>query len=85
MVKAFNTLSAWALQNGPADASRQVLSESLDFVAYLMYISASTPEALPLVLPNYDTLGFTLDVWIRLASTNVFNSQMYHTVGMFLS
>lgn len=24
VVKAFNTLSAWALQNGPADASRQV-------------------------------------------------------------
>lgn len=41
VVKAFNTLSAWALQNGPADASRQVLSESLDFIAYLMYISAS--------------------------------------------
>lgn len=41
MVKAFNTLSAWALQNGPADASRQVLSESQDFIAYLMYISAS--------------------------------------------
>lgn len=85
MVKAFNTLSAWALQNGPADASRQVPSGSLHFVAYLMYISASIQEALPSVLPNYDTLGFTLDVWIRLASTNVFNSQMCHTVGVFLS
>lgn len=41
VVKAFNTLSAWALQNGPADASRQVLSESQDFIAYLMYVSAS--------------------------------------------
>lgn len=35
MVKAFNTLSAWALQNGPSDASRQVLTESLDFIIYL--------------------------------------------------
>lgn len=26
MVKAFNTLSAWALQNGPSDANRQVLN-----------------------------------------------------------
>lgn len=25
MVKAFNSLSAWSLQNGPSDASRQVL------------------------------------------------------------
>lgn len=24
MVKAFNTLSAWTLQNGPLDANRQV-------------------------------------------------------------
>lgn len=29
MVKAFNTLSAWALQNGPSDASRQVLNMSV--------------------------------------------------------
>lgn len=32
MVKGFNTLSAWALQNGPSDASRQVASQCLDFV-----------------------------------------------------
>lgn len=40
MVKAFNTLSAWALQNGPADASRQVLSEFnfLLFLIFVMYI-----------------------------------------------
>lgn len=29
VVKAFNTLSAWALQNGPSDANRQVLDASV--------------------------------------------------------
>lgn len=28
MVKGFNTLSAWALQNGPSDANRQVINAS---------------------------------------------------------
>lgn len=28
VVKAFNTLSAWSLQNGPSDANRQVLNAS---------------------------------------------------------
>lgn len=36
VVKAFNTLSAWALQNGPSDASRQVMKISVcDFLFIL--------------------------------------------------
>lgn len=35
VVKAFNTLSAWALQNGPLDASRQVLNVSVSDILFL--------------------------------------------------
>lgn len=34
VVKAFNTLSAWALQNGPADANRQVRKSSFILVCF---------------------------------------------------
>lgn len=30
VVKALNTISAWALQNGPSDANRQVMFVSLN-------------------------------------------------------
>ncbi|KAM9353657.1 metalloreductase STEAP4-like [Symphorus nematophorus] len=48
VVKAFNTLSAWALQNGPSDASRQV---------YLCGNSAEAKQAVAVVTTK---LGFTV-------------------------
>lgn len=47
VVKAFNTISAWALQNGPSDASRQV---------YLCGNSAEAKQAVEAVATK---LGFT--------------------------
>lgn len=89
MVKAFNTLSAWTLQNGPSDASRQVLNSFFfAFIIIVVYILATGEQLLSFLLPNCDTLEFTHPHWLcrfRLASANVFNSQMCHTVGVFLS
>ncbi|KAM9851746.1 metalloreductase STEAP4-like [Aulostomus maculatus] len=48
VVKAFNTLSAWALQNGPADASRQV------------YLCGNSSEAKQAVTEVATKLGFTV-------------------------
>lgn len=47
VVKAFNTLSAWALQNGPSDASRQV------------YLCGNSAEAKQAVAEVATKLGFT--------------------------
>lgn len=48
VVKAFNTLSAWALQNGPSDASRQV------------YLCGNSAEAKEAVAETATKLGFTV-------------------------
>ncbi|XP_068999004.1 metalloreductase STEAP4-like [Embiotoca jacksoni] len=48
VVKAFNTLSAWALQNGPSDASRQV------------YLCGNSAEAKQAVAETATKLGFTV-------------------------
>ncbi|KAG8010101.1 Metalloreductase STEAP4 [Nibea albiflora] len=48
VVKAFNTLSAWALQNGPSDASRQV------------YLCGNSAEAKQGVATVATKLGFTV-------------------------
>lgn len=48
VVKAFNTLSAWALQNGPSDANRQV------------YLCGNSPEAKQAVAAISTKLGFTV-------------------------
>ncbi|KAM3615147.1 uncharacterized protein V6R79_024101 [Siganus canaliculatus] len=48
VVKAFNTLSAWALQNGPSDASRQV------------YLCGDNAEAKQAVTEVATKLGFTV-------------------------
>ncbi|XP_039974490.1 metalloreductase STEAP4 isoform X2 [Xiphias gladius] len=48
VVKAFNTLSAWALQNGPLDASRQV------------YLCGNSAEAKQSVAEVATKLGFTV-------------------------
>uniref|UniRef100_A0A3B5MSA8 STEAP family member 4 n=1 Tax=Xiphophorus couchianus TaxID=32473 RepID=A0A3B5MSA8_9TELE len=48
VVKAFNTLSAWALQNGPSDANRQV------------YLCGNNPEAKQAVAVISTKLGFTV-------------------------
>ncbi|XP_038129002.1 metalloreductase STEAP4 [Cyprinodon tularosa] len=48
VVKAFNTLSAWALQNGPSDANRQV------------YLCGNSPEAKQAVAEIATKLGFTV-------------------------
>lgn len=48
VVKAFNTLSAWALQNGPSDANRQV------------YLCGNSPEAKQAVAEISTKLGFTV-------------------------
>lgn len=48
VVKAFNTLSAWALQNGPSDASRQV------------YLCGNGAEAKQTVAETATKLGFTI-------------------------
>lgn len=37
VVKAFNTLSAWGLQNGPSDASRQVLHKSVHMNLFIIF------------------------------------------------
>nr|XP_046256205.1 metalloreductase STEAP4-like [Scatophagus argus]XP_046256206.1 metalloreductase STEAP4-like [Scatophagus argus] len=48
VVKAFNTLSAWTLQNGPADANRQV------------YLCGNSAEAKQVVTEVATKLGFTV-------------------------
>uniref|UniRef100_A0A3Q3VRI1 Uncharacterized protein n=1 Tax=Mola mola TaxID=94237 RepID=A0A3Q3VRI1_MOLML len=48
VVKAFNTLSAWALQNGPSDASRQV------------YLCGNSSEAKQAVAQVATKLGLTV-------------------------
>ncbi|XP_022621340.1 metalloreductase STEAP4 [Seriola dumerili] len=48
VVKAFNTLSAWALQNGPSDANRQV------------YLCGNSAEAKQAVAETSTKLGFTV-------------------------
>ncbi|MEQ2247810.1 Metalloreductase steap4 [Ilyodon furcidens] len=48
VVKAFNTLSAWALQNGPSDANRQV------------YLCGNSPEAKQAVAEIATKLGFSV-------------------------
>ncbi|XP_074539721.1 metalloreductase STEAP4-like isoform X2 [Halichoeres trimaculatus] len=48
VVKAFNTLSAWALQNGPSDANRQV------------YLCGNSSEAKQAVAETATKLGFTV-------------------------
>ncbi|XP_008275282.1 metalloreductase STEAP4-like [Stegastes partitus] len=48
VVKAFNTLSAWTLQNGPADANRQV------------YLCGNSAEAKQAVAEIATKLGFTV-------------------------
>lgn len=48
VVKAFNTLSAWALQNGPSDANRQV------------YLCGNSAEAKQAVAEISTKLGFTV-------------------------
>uniref|UniRef100_A0A1A8LDE0 STEAP family member 4 n=4 Tax=Nothobranchius TaxID=28779 RepID=A0A1A8LDE0_9TELE len=48
VVKAFNTLSAWALQNGPSDANRQV------------YLCGNRTEAKQAVAETATKLGFTV-------------------------
>uniref|UniRef100_A0A3P9KV40 STEAP family member 4 n=1 Tax=Oryzias latipes TaxID=8090 RepID=A0A3P9KV40_ORYLA len=48
VVKAFNTLSAWALQNGPADANRQV------------YLCGNNAEAKQAVTETATKLGFSI-------------------------
>ncbi|MEQ2191034.1 hypothetical protein XENOCAPTIV_018944, partial [Xenoophorus captivus] len=48
VVKAFNTLSAWALQNGPSDANRQV------------YLCGNSPEAKQAVAEIATKLGFNV-------------------------
>ncbi|XP_047454886.1 metalloreductase STEAP4-like [Mugil cephalus] len=48
VVKAFNTLSAWALQNGPSDASRQV------------YLCGNSAEAKQAVADTATKLGFSV-------------------------
>ncbi|XP_042345068.1 metalloreductase STEAP4-like [Plectropomus leopardus] len=48
VVKAFNTLSAWALQNGPSDASRQV------------YLCGNSAEAKQAVTEVATKLGFAV-------------------------
>ncbi|XP_070768795.1 metalloreductase STEAP4-like isoform X1 [Enoplosus armatus] len=48
VVKAFNTLSAWALQNGPSDANRQV------------YLCGNSAEAKQAVAEMATKLGFTV-------------------------
>ncbi|XP_028325456.1 metalloreductase STEAP4-like [Gouania willdenowi] len=48
VVKAFNTLSAWALQNGPSDANRQV------------YLCGNSAEAKQSVAEIAAKLGFTV-------------------------
>ncbi|GAA6227076.1 metalloreductase STEAP4 [Lates japonicus] len=47
VVKAFNTLSAWALQNGPSDANRQV------------YLCGNSADAKQAVTETATKLGFT--------------------------
>ncbi|XP_051261820.1 metalloreductase STEAP4 [Dicentrarchus labrax] len=48
VVKAFNTLSAWSLQNGPSDASRQV------------YLCGNSAEAKQQVVETATKLGFNV-------------------------
>lgn len=48
VVKAFNTLSAWALQNGPSDANRQV------------YLCGNSAEAKQAVAETATKLGLTV-------------------------
>ncbi|XP_029959539.1 metalloreductase STEAP4-like [Salarias fasciatus] len=48
VVKGFNTLSAWALQNGPSDANRQV------------YLCGNSAEAKQTVAETATKLGFTV-------------------------
>uniref|UniRef100_A0A8D3BBL5 STEAP family member 4 n=1 Tax=Scophthalmus maximus TaxID=52904 RepID=A0A8D3BBL5_SCOMX len=48
VVKAFNTLSAWALQNGPSDANRQV------------FLCGNSAEANQAVAKTATKLGFTV-------------------------
>ncbi|KAM4580192.1 metalloreductase STEAP4-like [Odontesthes bonariensis] len=48
VVKAFNTLSAWALQNGPSDANRQV------------YLCGNSAVAKQAVTESASKLGFTV-------------------------
>ncbi|XP_061572734.1 metalloreductase STEAP4-like isoform X2 [Cololabis saira] len=48
VVKSFNTLSAWALQNGPSDANRQV------------YLCGNNTEAKQLVTEAATKLGFSV-------------------------
>ncbi|XP_040900970.1 metalloreductase STEAP4-like [Toxotes jaculatrix] len=48
VVKAFNTLSAWALQNGPSDANRQV------------YLCGNSAEAKQGVADTSTKMGFTV-------------------------
>ncbi|CAN9514265.1 unnamed protein product [Ophioblennius macclurei] len=48
VVKAFNTLSAWALQNGPSDANRQV------------YLCGNSAEAKQMVSETATKLGFSV-------------------------
>ncbi|XP_020504192.1 metalloreductase STEAP4 [Labrus bergylta] len=48
VVKAFNTLSAWALQNGPSDANRQV------------YLCGNSVEAKQAVAETASKLGFAV-------------------------
>ncbi|XP_070691719.1 metalloreductase STEAP4-like [Pempheris klunzingeri] len=48
VVKAFNTLSAWSLQNGPSDAHRQV------------YLCGNSAEAKQTVAEKATKLGFTV-------------------------
>lgn len=48
VVKGFNTLSAWALQNGPSDANRQV------------YVCGNSLEAKQAVIEVATKLGFTV-------------------------
>ncbi|KAM6995726.1 metalloreductase STEAP4-like [Tautogolabrus adspersus] len=48
VVKAFNTLSAWALQNGPSDANRQV------------YLCGNSVEAKQAVAETATKLGFSV-------------------------
>uniref|UniRef100_A0A3Q1AJ47 STEAP family member 4 n=1 Tax=Amphiprion ocellaris TaxID=80972 RepID=A0A3Q1AJ47_AMPOC len=48
VVKAFNTLSAWTLQNGPSDANRQV------------YLCGNSAEAKQAVAETATKLGFTV-------------------------
>nr|XP_057940690.1 metalloreductase STEAP4-like [Doryrhamphus excisus] len=48
VVKGFNTLSAWALQNGPSDANRQV------------YLCGNSPEAKQAIAEVATKMGFTV-------------------------